>query len=130
MVDDDSHETEEVVRQFGMRYVRISRHNVSHCRNAGLSLTDTPFVTFLDDDDIWLPGNMEAQLTALETHPAAAFSFGIAQCATEDLEPLPWRFPSPPLPSGLVPDELHLKYPPIIGTVLFRQDAIAEVGGI
>jgi hypothetical protein len=71
---------------------------------------------------------MEAQLIALETHPSAAFAYGIAQCATEDLEPLPWRFPKPPLPSGLVPDQFHLRYPQL-GVVLFRQEAVAAVGG-
>ena len=129
VVDDDSRDdTEKVVRHFGLQYVRIDRHNISHCRNAGFSLTETPYVAFLDDDDVWLPGNMEAHLAALESHPGAAFAYGIAQCATEDLEPLPFRFPAPPLPSGLVPDQFHLRYPQI-GVVLFRQEAVAAVGG-
>ena len=129
VVDDDSRDdTEKVVRQFGLRYVRIDRHNISHCRNAGLSLTETPYVAFLDDDDVWLPGNMEAHLAALESHPGAAFAYGIAQCATEDLEPLPFRFPVPPLPCGLVPDQFHLRYPQI-GVVLFRQEAVMQAGG-
>jgi glycosyltransferase involved in cell wall biosynthesis len=134
VVDDDSHdETEDVARQFGVRYVRIADHNTAHSRNAGLALAQTPYVTFLDDDDVWLPGNMEAQLSALETHPAAAFAYGIAQCATEDLEPilepLPLQFPTPPLPSGLVPEQLHLSNYPQLGVVLFRREAVAAVGG-
>ena len=133
VVDDDSQdETEEVARDLGVRYVRHARHNISDGRNAGLALARTPYVAFLDDDDVWLPGNMEAHLAALETHPNAAFAYGIAQCATEDLEPilepLPVRFPTPPLPTGLVPNELHKSYPQL-GVVLFRQDAVASVGG-
>jgi glycosyltransferase involved in cell wall biosynthesis len=133
VVDDDSQdETEEVVRDLGVRYVRHARHNISHGRNAGLALAQTPYVAFLDDDDVWLPGNMEAHLAALETHPDAAFAYGIAQCATEELEPtlepLPLRFPTPPLPTGLVPNELHKGYPQL-GVVLFRQEAVASVGG-
>jgi hypothetical protein len=40
----------------------------------------------------------------------------------------PGPFPSPPLPSGLAPEKLHLSYPQI-GVVLFRREALAEVGG-
>ena len=133
VVDDDSQdETEEVARKFGATYVRHARHNIGYGRNAGLADAHTPYVAFLDDDDVWLPGNMEAHLAALEAHPNAAFAYGIAQCATEELEPIlepiPVRFPKPPLPSGLVPNELHKGYPQL-GVGLFRQDAVASVGG-
>jgi hypothetical protein len=47
--------------------------------------------------------------------------------AAADLEPLPWRFPSPPLPSGIVPDDLHRNGYPQLGVVLFRQEALAAV---
>jgi hypothetical protein len=82
----------------------------------------------LDDDDEWLPGNMQAQLTALEAHPRAAFAYGVAQCATANLEPLPWLFPTAPLASGLVAEQLHLDYPNL-GVVLFRREAFEEVNG-
>jgi glycosyltransferase involved in cell wall biosynthesis len=129
VVDDDSHDnTEEVVRRFGVRYMRIAVHSPGASRNAGLALVETPYVAFLDDDDAWLPGNMDAQLAALEAHPNAAFAYGMAQCATEDLEPIAGTFPSPPLPSGFDPDGLHLSYPQL-GVVLFRRRAVVEVGG-
>jgi glycosyltransferase involved in cell wall biosynthesis len=129
VVDDDSRDrTEEVSRRHGVTYVRANHHNISRSRNAGLALVQTPYVAFLDHDDAWLPGNMQAQLDALESHPDAAFAYGIARCASEDFEPLPWTFPSPPLPSGIVPEQLHLGYPNL-GVVLFRREAVVEVGG-
>jgi glycosyltransferase involved in cell wall biosynthesis len=129
VVDDDSHDqTEDVAMQRHATYVRVNNHNISRTRNAGLALAQTPYVTFLDHDDAWLPGNMEPQLSALEQHPDAAFAYGVAQCATENLDPLPWTFPSPPLASGLVPERLHLGYPNL-GVVLFRREALSEVGG-
>src|SRR5579864_1402987 len=61
VVDDDSlDQTEAVARGHGVTYVRANYHNISRSRNAGLALVQTPYVTFLDHDDAWLPGNMEA----------------------------------------------------------------------
>jgi glycosyltransferase involved in cell wall biosynthesis len=129
VVDDDSHdETSEVVRQCGVRYLRTECRSAGGSRNAGLALAQTPYVAFLDDDDVWLPGNMEAQLAALEANPTAGFAYGMIQFVTEDLKPLAGPFPPPPLPSGLAPHKLHLSYPQI-GVVLFRREALAEVGG-
>jgi glycosyltransferase involved in cell wall biosynthesis len=129
VVDDGSHDlTEYVVQKHGVPRIRVENRNVARNRNAGLALVTTPYVTFLDDDDVWLPGNMEPQLKALERHPGAAFSYGIAQCATENLQPISLTFPSPPLPSGIVPEQLHMGYPNL-GVVLFRRDAVASVGG-
>jgi glycosyltransferase involved in cell wall biosynthesis len=129
VVDDDSHDrTEEVARQRGVQYVRVQHHNISRSRNAGLPLTQTAYVAFLDDDDAWLPVNMEAQFAALEDHPDAAFAYGIVRCVTEDLQPLPWTYPSPPLASGIAPERLHVDYPNL-GVVLFRRQAIDDAGG-
>src|SRR5262249_3683768 len=49
-------------------------------------------------------------------------------CASEDFQPIPATFPQPPLPSGIVPEQLHLGYPNL-GVVLFRREAVAEAGG-
>jgi glycosyltransferase involved in cell wall biosynthesis len=129
LVDDDSSDhTVDVARDLGVRYLRVSSHNSGAARNAGLAVATTPFVTFLDDDDVWLPGNMEPQLAALEARPDAGFAYGIVRCATQALEPLPHHYPSPPLSSGAVPERLHLAYPQL-GVVLFRRHAIEAVGG-
>jgi glycosyltransferase involved in cell wall biosynthesis len=129
VIDDDSRDdTAEVALRYGVTYRHVVNHNISLSRNAGLALVTTPYVTFLDHDDVWLPGNMEAQLRALESHPSAAFAYGITRCASEALEPLPWTYPAAPLPSGIVPDRLHLGYPQL-GVVLFRREAVTAVGG-
>ena len=133
--DNSDDQTEEVARRYGVRYVRVPHHSIGASRDAGCALAQTRYVCFLDDDDAWLPGNMEAQIAALEAQPNLAFAYGIAQCATEELEPLPMTtYPSPPLVSGIAPAQLHVSSTgcsgyPQIGTVLFRRDAIAEVGG-
>src|SRR5262249_53739761 len=128
VVDDDSHDgTPAVAQKHAVRYARIVEHNISRTRNAGLALVEGPYVTFLDGEDARLPGNREPELAALESNPKAAFAYGMVRCATEDFQPIPATFPQPPLPSGIVPEQLHLGYPNL-GVVLFRREAVAEAG--
>ncbi|GAA3837570.1 hypothetical protein GCM10022226_69600 [Sphaerisporangium flaviroseum] len=48
-------------------------------RNTGIAALDTDLVAFCDDDDLWLPGKLSAQIAALAADPAAEF----AGCAIE-----------------------------------------------
>jgi glycosyltransferase involved in cell wall biosynthesis len=130
VVDDDSQDhTSDVAHRLGVSYLAIAGHSAAHSRNAGWRRAPTEYVTFLDDDDAWLPGNLEGQLDALDAHPCAGFAYGIARCATEeDLEPIGTTFPTPPLASGHVPGRLHEQYPQL-GVVLFRRQALEEVDG-
>ncbi len=48
-------------------------------RNTGIAALATDLVAFCDDDDLWLPGKLGAQLAALAADPAAEF----AGCAIE-----------------------------------------------
>ncbi|MFC7385016.1 glycosyltransferase family 2 protein [Sphaerisporangium rhizosphaerae] len=48
-------------------------------RNTGIAALDTDLVAFCDDDDVWLPGKLTAQLAALDADPDAEF----AGCAIE-----------------------------------------------
>ncbi|KQY60339.1 hypothetical protein ASD11_12870 [Aeromicrobium sp. Root495] len=40
-------------------------------RNAGILAASHDFVAFLDDDDVWLPGKLAAQMPLFEAHPQA-----------------------------------------------------------
>ncbi len=44
-------------------------------RNLGLAEAAAPLVAFLDDDDLWMPGKLEAQLAAHRRDPALVMSF-------------------------------------------------------
>jgi glycosyltransferase involved in cell wall biosynthesis len=75
VVDDASTDsTPAIVRQSypSARYIRLAKNRgVSRARNSGLAASQGRFVAFLDDDDVWLPCKLQAQLPVLERHPAA-----------------------------------------------------------
>jgi len=58
--------------------VRIVRHSksrgVSAARNSGIEAAEAPWLAFLDDDDLWAPTKLRAQLLVLEGHPDCAWS--------------------------------------------------------
>jgi glycosyltransferase involved in cell wall biosynthesis len=76
VVDDGStDDTANVVtRSFGSRLhlLRLPRRRgAGAARNAGARLASGELLAFLDSDDLWLPGKLDAELRALERFPEA-----------------------------------------------------------
>jgi glycosyltransferase involved in cell wall biosynthesis len=73
--DGSTDDTVEVVtRRFGSRIQLLSlpqRSGVGAARNAGVRLATGELLGFLDDDDLWLPGKLDAELRMFEQFPAA-----------------------------------------------------------
>jgi glycosyltransferase involved in cell wall biosynthesis len=80
VIDDASTDsTPDVLRQFypRARYLHLAQNRgVSGARNSGLAASQGRFVAFLDDDDMWLPHKLQAQLPVLERHPQAGAVYG------------------------------------------------------
>lgn len=47
----------------------------AHARNQGLARARGELIEFLDDDDLWPPAYLEAQVEHLDAHPAATLSY-------------------------------------------------------
>jgi glycosyltransferase involved in cell wall biosynthesis len=76
VVDDGSEDDTavELNRRFGsrIRLLRVpSRRGISAARNLGVSHARGEFLAFLDSDDIWLPGKLEAELRIFRRFPSA-----------------------------------------------------------
>lgn len=50
------------------------REGLPGARNTGIELAGTEFVAFCDDDDLWLPGKLAAQVRALVDQPDAVLA--------------------------------------------------------
>ena len=59
--------------------VRQGHRGVSAARNAGLARATGRLITFLDSDDLWLPGKLSAQVAFFNAHPDALI------CQTEEI---------------------------------------------
>ena len=74
VVDDGSTDgTREVVSQFGGRveYVYQENRGPSAAKNRGICLARGEFISFLDSDDVWLPGKMHLERELFASHPEA-----------------------------------------------------------
>jgi len=49
--------------------VKTPNLGVSHARNLGIKLSESPYISFLDCDDEWLPHKLESQMSFLKNSP-------------------------------------------------------------
>jgi glycosyltransferase involved in cell wall biosynthesis len=76
VIDDASTDgtADEVARLYGsqVRLLRLpERHGPAAARNAGVAAATGIFLGFLDSDDLWLPGKVDAELRVLEQFAGA-----------------------------------------------------------
>ena len=76
VVDDHSKDNtaDELARRFGsrIRLLRLPRRvGIGAARNVGVSQASGELLAFLDSDDLWLPGKLDAELRVFERFPGA-----------------------------------------------------------
>lgn len=119
--------------------LRQPNQGVAAARNAGIAQARHDWVAFVDADDIWLPGKLRAQWTALQSAPDARMVYTAWQVWTSaDPEPSPqyleqlgrlaaeearWRGPS-----GWIYPQLLLDCVVWTSTVLVHRSVLDEVG--
>jgi glycosyltransferase involved in cell wall biosynthesis len=74
VIDDGSQDnTSQVLESYGKNIQYIYQHNqgVAAARNRGIDLAKGELIAFLDQDDLFLPHKLAAQVACLEAHPEA-----------------------------------------------------------
>lgn len=98
VVDDASaEETAEMCRALdGINYIRVERNQrLGGARNVGILASSGEFITFLDDDDVRLPGSLDLQAAALEAAPEAGLVYGQTLIGDQDCAPTGHVYPNP-----------------------------------
>ena len=131
VVDDASlDETADVCRSLtDIKHVRLDRNQgAAGARNTGLMVSEAEFVSFLDDDDLRMPGSLDAQRNLLVQNTDAAFVCGGIAIANQDYQ-LTGEVVAPRYPSGDVFWQImELDFPVMGLSSLIRKESLLRVG--
>ena len=122
VVDDGStDDSPAIARARPVRYQWQPNQGVAAARNAGLAAARGDLIGFLDQDDVWLPHKLDAQVEFLGQHPSVDMVISPLEVAVEPgAAPLSWFEPDSGMDVQLVP---------LLGTLLARRSCIDRVGG-
>lgn len=110
-------------------YRKKDNGGVASARNLGLGITNGEYVCILDQDDLWLPGKLEAQAAFMgRMDEAKAVYTGVRRIDKEGISLGERSFPAP-REGGLFETFLARGVAVPIVSVMFRRRALAEAGG-
>jgi glycosyltransferase involved in cell wall biosynthesis len=130
VVDDAStDETPQMCRSLaGVRYVRAERNQkLGGARNLGILASTGDYISFLDDDDLKLPGSLDVQLDALMRQPEAGMVYGQALLGDQDCLPTGNLYPQGCPHGDIFWDLLEKNFIPC-PSVLFRKSCLYRIG--
>lgn len=83
VVEDGTEGVDDTALQ-GARLLRLPHVRRSRARNAGVEAASTPYVAFLDEDDLCRPGRLERERACLDARKEAVMAFGRVRVIGED----------------------------------------------
>jgi glycosyltransferase involved in cell wall biosynthesis len=97
-------------------------------RNAGIERARSHWIAFLDDDDVWAPQRLSAQLDALAANPGSGWAAAAAIVVDERLRAFARQ--RPPAPEAALARLLDYNViPGGASAVLARTDLVRQLGG-
>lgn len=130
VVDDAStDDTAAVCRALkDISYIRLDHNQgVAGARNAGVLSSSAEYLSFLDDDDLRLPGSLDVQLAVLRNTPGAVLVYGQALIGGATDRFADDRYPQP-CPEGDVFWRLITQNFIPSGSVVFRRSCLSRTG--
>lgn len=139
VIDDGSvDQTPRIVQRykphgFTLRYIRQNNAGPSSARNAGIKVSNSNWIAFLDADDLWLPDKLHKQIDYLKANPQVSLLCSDASQFKNQKECIASshaRFGHTDF-QGVIPDafEKLLKANPILtGTVLIKKACLMKYG--
>lgn len=84
VVDDGSQDdSANVASSLKVRYFRQENSGPAAARNAGLTEARGEFIAFLDADDLWPEGSLQARVDCLQSNPNIEIALGKVRCLRE-----------------------------------------------
>jgi glycosyltransferase involved in cell wall biosynthesis len=118
-----------------LRMIRSDHRGVSAARNSGIKASRGELVSFLDSDDLWMPGYLGAVAVALEENPEAGFAYTDAWVLHDNTKRIHRRTElesrPPPAPGASIEEVLATLASHnflLIGTVTVRRSIFDEAG--
>ena len=131
VVDDASTDnTAEVCGELaGINYVRVERNQgVAGARNIGIFESSAPYIAFLDDDDLRVPGSLDLQADVLDRNPGAGFVCGAMIMADQDYRPTGDVIRPRHISGDAFWSLLELDFPVMPLCALIRKESLLQVG--
>jgi glycosyltransferase involved in cell wall biosynthesis len=127
---------EEIAAEDGrLRLLRRAHKGLPAARNAGIAASCGRLVSFLDSDDLWMPGYLETVARALEESPEAGFAYTDAWVLHDKTKRIHRRTElesRPPPPPGASLDQVLSTLAShnflVVGAVTVRRAVLDEVG--
>lgn len=139
VVDDGSQDrTPELVEGFAAdpRVTLVSQPNqgTAAARNTGIAHASAAYVSFLDNDDLWMPYYLEEMGAALDANPDAGFAFCDGWALQDASSRVHWvteMHYRPPPPPGADQEEVFLALADrnfVLSSTTVRRDALEAAG--
>ncbi len=131
VIDDGSTDnTEEIVGKFPSECVfeKQAHAGPAAARNRGIRISSSPYIAFLDADDVWLPQKLERQIKLLERRPEVGLV--CSDCAVGGItEPDSSYFQRRAMPQSEVFERLVKDCFIVTPTVVVRRECLLAFGG-
>src|SRR2546422_627426 len=129
VVDDGSTDgSAAVAKRVGeaIRYVHQANGGVSKARNTGIAAARGTYLAFLDQDDLWLPDKLAAQVAYLDSHP----EIGAVYCQCE-VKGNGWLHSDLYYAEPVKDDLVGVMSGPclLMTTTMFRRELLQKIGG-
>lgn len=130
VVDDAGEDrTREVCEAWtDVRYIRVQRQRgPGGARNLGILAAKSEYISFLDDDDVRLPGSIDEQVKLLEARSDAGMVYGRVLYGDEDCRPNGAFYPQHCPNEDIFQELLHWNFIPC-PSVVFRRACVSRIG--